>query len=62
MDQSASLPKEGARDGLHAGFARAEITPDGPIRMEGMLRAHDSTGVHDPLYAKALVLSVGGGS
>jgi len=62
MDQSASLPKEGARDGLHAGFARAEITPDGPIRMEGMLRAHDSTGVHDPLYAKALVLSEGGGS
>lgn len=27
--------------------------------MDGMLRAHDSTGVHDPIFAKALVLSNG---
>jgi hypothetical protein len=25
--------------------------------MDGMIRAHGSTGVHDPLYARALVLS-----
>lgn len=44
---------------MQAGLARVEITPSGPIRMEGMLRAHDSTGVHDPIFAKALVLSNG---
>lgn len=44
---------------MQAGLARIEITPSGPIRMEGMLRAHDSTGVHDPIFAKALVLSNG---
>jgi len=44
---------------MQAGLARIEITPPGPIRMEGMLRAHDSTGVHDPIFAKALVLSNG---
>ncbi len=44
---------------MQAGFARIDITPRGPIRMEGMLRAHDSTGVHDPIFAKAFVLSNG---
>ena len=44
---------------MRAGLARIEITPSGPIGMEGMLRAHDSTGVHDPIFAKALVLSNG---
>ncbi|MFH1476977.1 MAG: neutral/alkaline non-lysosomal ceramidase N-terminal domain-containing protein [Verrucomicrobiota bacterium] len=44
---------------MQAGLARIEITPSGPIRMEGMLRAHDSTGVHDPIFAKALVLANG---
>jgi len=30
--------------------------PAHDVWMEGMIRAHRSTGVHDPLYAKALVL------
>ncbi len=44
---------------MQAGLARVDITPSGPVWMEGMLRAHQSTGVHDPIFAKALVLSSG---
>lgn len=40
-----------------AGTAKTDITPQGSVRMDGMIRAHGSTGVHDPLYARALVLS-----
>jgi hypothetical protein len=40
-----------------AGTAKIDITPHGSVRMDGMIRAHGSTGVHDPLYARALVLS-----
>jgi len=36
-----------------------DITPAGPVWMDGMLRSHRSTGVHDPVFAKALVLSGG---
>jgi neutral ceramidase len=39
-----------------AGTAKTDITPRGSVRMDGMIRAHSSTGVHDPLYARALVL------
>jgi neutral ceramidase len=42
---------------VRAGVARIDITPTESIRMEGMLRAHRSEGVHDPIFAKALVLS-----
>lgn len=41
---------------MNAGAARIDITPDHEVWMEGMIRAHRSSGVHDPLYAKALVL------
>ena len=41
---------------MNAGAARIDITPDHDVWMEGMLRAHRSVGIHDPLYAKALVL------
>lgn len=41
---------------MNAGAARIDITPDHAVWMEGMIRSHRSTGVHDPLYAKALVL------
>lgn len=40
---------------MNAGAARIDITPDHAVWMDGMIRAHRSTGVHDPLYAKALV-------
>jgi neutral ceramidase len=43
-----------------AGTARIDITPQGSVRMDGMIRAHGSTGVHDALYARALVLSESG--
>ena len=42
---------------MRAGVARLDITPTESIWMEGMLRAHRSEGVHDPIFAKALVLS-----
>jgi hypothetical protein len=42
---------------MRAGVARIDITPTESIWMEGMLRAHRSEGVHDPIFAKALVLS-----
>ena len=41
---------------MNAGAARIDITPDHAVWMDGMIRAHRSSGVHDPLYAKALVL------
>lgn len=44
---------------MKAGFSRIDITPAGPVWMDGMIRAHPSTGVHDPIFAKALVLSGG---
>jgi neutral ceramidase len=40
-----------------AGIGEIDITPQGSVWMDGMLRAHPSEGVHDPLYARALVLS-----
>ncbi|MCA1809627.1 MAG: neutral/alkaline non-lysosomal ceramidase N-terminal domain-containing protein [Lentisphaerae bacterium] len=40
---------------IKAGAARIDITPDYPVWMDGMIRAHPSTGVHDPVFAKALV-------
>ncbi len=44
-----------------AGIAQRDITPQAPMPMWGYGARHDvlSTGVMDPLYAKALVLDVG---
>jgi hypothetical protein len=42
---------------VYAGAARIEITPSKPVWMDGMLRNHPSEGVHDPLFACALVIS-----
>ena len=39
-----------------AGVGKIDITPQNNIWMDGMLRAHPSEGVHDSLYARALVL------
>lgn len=44
---------------MKAGFARIDITPAAPVWMDGMIRAHPSAGVHDLIFAKALVLSAG---
>lgn len=47
---------------LRAGVARAELTPPlgGPMYGYGARGANVSQGVHDPLYAKAIVLDDGG--
>lgn len=42
---------------MRAGAARIEITPRASVWMDGMIRAHPSAGVHDPLFARALVLA-----
>ena len=42
-----------------AGTGKIDITPQNNIWMDGMLRAHPSEGVHDALYARALVLCEG---
>jgi neutral ceramidase len=44
---------------IFAGTGKIDITPQGSIWMDGMLRAHPSEGVHDALYARALVLCEG---
>ena len=36
-----------------AGAGKIDITPQGSVWMDGMLRAHPSEGVHDRLYARA---------
>ena len=50
-------------NGLRAATAIADITPQGPARMDGYgSRAEPSRGVHDPLFARTLVLDDGAGS
>lgn len=46
---------------LHAGAAQADITPPPGTDLTGyILRTGPATGVHDPLYAKALALELDG--
>lgn len=45
---------------LRAGAAAVDVTPDGPVWMGGYGFWRRSEGVHDPLYARALVLDQGG--
>lgn len=46
---------------LYAGCAKIDITPEEPIFMSGYGGRKDpSTGIHDPLYIRALVLDVDG--
>lgn len=49
-----------AAEGLQAGIAKVDITPEKPVYMGGYsLRDAPSAGVHDRLYTRALVLSAG---
>jgi len=48
-----------AADAFRAGFATADITPPVGWRRAGNYTEFVSTGVHDPLFAKAMVLSQG---
>lgn len=43
---------------LRAGAARVDVTPDGTVTMRGF-QARQSTGIHDRLYVRALVLDNG---
>ncbi|MFC1606454.1 neutral/alkaline non-lysosomal ceramidase N-terminal domain-containing protein [Candidatus Latescibacterota bacterium] len=42
---------------MFAGVSKVEITPHTAVWMDGMIRTHKSTGVHDPIYTRALVLA-----
>ena len=42
---------------MFAGTAEIDITPKDPVWMDGMIRSHRSTGVHDPLRARVLYLA-----
>ncbi|MBN2552005.1 MAG: neutral/alkaline non-lysosomal ceramidase N-terminal domain-containing protein [Spirochaetales bacterium] len=42
---------------MFAGTGKIDITPRGSVWMDGMIRAHRSTGIHDPLHARALYLA-----
>lgn len=56
---SSQLHAETA-DGLKAGAARIDITPDKPVQMSGYASRKDlSTGVHDPLSARVLAFKAG---
>ena len=47
--------------GLKAGVARIDITPEKPVNMSGYARRKGlSTGVHDPLSARAVAFEAGG--
>jgi len=41
---------------MYAGIGKREITPQGPIWMDGMIRSHKSEGVHDPIFTRALLI------
>ncbi len=44
---------------FRAGIARVDITPELPVSMVGGFRDRTATGVHDPLYARCIVLDDG---
>ena len=54
-----SAPAVFAEDGFNAGFATTDITPPVGWRRAGGYTEFTSTGVQDPLFAKAMVLSQG---
>ena len=57
----ASPAPAGNSAGLKAGAARIDITPDKPVNMSGYAGRKDlSTGVHDPLSARAVAFEAGG--
>ncbi len=57
----ASPAPAGNAAGLKAGAARIDITPDKPVNMSGYAgRKGLSTGVHDPLSARAVAFEVNG--
>ncbi|MCX5643358.1 MAG: neutral/alkaline non-lysosomal ceramidase N-terminal domain-containing protein [Phycisphaerae bacterium] len=57
----ASPSPAGSSAGLKAGAARIDITPEKPVNMSGYAARKDlSTGVHDPLSARAVAFEVGG--
>ncbi|MFA6175120.1 MAG: neutral/alkaline non-lysosomal ceramidase N-terminal domain-containing protein, partial [Phycisphaerae bacterium] len=45
---------------LMAGAAKVDITPKENVWMDGMIRSHKSEGIHDSLFARALVVSPDG--
>ncbi len=55
----AGRPASGAGEALEAGLAVADITPPLNYRMSGYFHERLSTGVHDPLLAKAIALGQG---
>jgi hypothetical protein len=54
-----SEPQWANASDLQAGLAAVDITPPVPYRMCGYFNERLSTGVHDPLHAKAIVLRQG---
>lgn len=56
---SPANPTAAAAAGLQAGLVAVDVTPPVPFRMCGYFNERLSTGVHDPLHAKALVLRQG---
>ncbi|HEY3297181.1 MAG TPA: neutral/alkaline non-lysosomal ceramidase N-terminal domain-containing protein [Armatimonadota bacterium] len=40
-----------------AGTAKLEITPSTNVWLDGLIREHESVGVHDPIFMRALVLA-----
>jgi hypothetical protein len=59
---SATLPAVAAgAEGLRAGAAKIDITPSEPVNMAGYESRKDlSSGVHDPISARALAFELGG--
>jgi hypothetical protein len=59
----APVPETQAAEGLSVGFGIADVTPEvggkTPVWIAGYGMGRRATGVHDPLYARALVLDDG---
>jgi len=57
----ALLPAAASAE-LRAGFAKVDITPDRPVPLAGYgaRKGNPSTGVHDPVFARAAVFESGG--
>ncbi len=59
-DRPSQINDDGVPEGkaLRAGAGKVDITPDGPVTMRGF-KPRTSTGVHDRLHVRALILDNG---
>jgi hypothetical protein len=60
MPEEVPIHRARSEGALRAGAAAVDVTPEGPVFLGGYSFMRRSRGVHDPIWARALVLEVEG--